>query len=112
RVAKLFPKDEQLAELAVLAAEDEDAREELLDHVAEVYSLSARLVRNRRAVVGGFTERRLHRLDVTLDKDAEALHRDVQDAIRNALKEGSLPSGAPLALLLKRLDSSPAALAK
>lgn len=112
RVAKLFPKDEQLAELASRVKDDEDARDELLDHVAEVYSLSARLVRNRRAVVGGFTERRLHRLDVTLDKESARLHREVQDALNEAMKAGTLPAGAPLALLLRRVDSSPAALAR
>jgi ATP-dependent helicase HepA len=111
-VAKLFPKDLELTAIAQNLAKKPALREVLLDHVAEVYSLSSRLVRNRRAVVGGFTERRLHRLDVTLDEAAQALYRDVQDALNAALKAGTLPHGAPLALLLRRLDSSPVALAK
>ncbi len=111
-VARLFPKDRLLAAIVERLEEGDGAREELLDHVAEVYSLSSRLVRNRRSVVGGFTERRLHRVDVKLDKDALELNRDVHAALHDALKAGALPQGAPLALLLKRLDSSPAALAK
>jgi ATP-dependent helicase HepA len=111
-LAKLFPKDKELASLAKEIAKDPEARDRLLDHIAEVYSLSARLIRNRRAVVGGFTERRLHRVDVTLDREAAELHRDVHAAIQDALKGGTLPQGAPLALLLRRLDSSPVALAK
>lgn len=112
-VAKLFPGDEQLSSLAAqIAKKREGAREALLNHVAEVYSLSARLIRNRRAVVGGFTERRLHVVDVTLDKESQQLHADVHAALQQALKAGTLPQGAPLALLLRRLDSSPMALAK
>lgn len=112
RVAKLFPKDRQLAALSKQVADDEEAREALLDHIAEVYSFSARLVRNRRAVVGGFTERRLHRVNVTPDREEQLLRNDVQDAIHEALKEGSLPQGPALATLLRGLDSSPAALAR
>lgn len=115
-VAKLFPHDEVLAELAsrVGAADDDgaDAREELLEHLADVYSLSARLMRNRRAVVGGFTERRLHLVDVLPPPEAQALLIEVQAAIREAVSAGTLPDGAPMGLLLRRLDSSPAALAK
>lgn len=112
KVAALFPNDQHLAELAKACGRKVEAREALLDHVAEVYSLSARLVRNRRAVVGGFTPRRLTRIDVTLDEPAQVLHRDVQAAVREAMKAGTLVQGAPLALLLRRLDSSPAALAR
>ncbi len=111
-VSALFPRDEMLADLAARVGKDADLREPLLDHLAEVYSLSSRLIRNRRAVVGGFTERRLHRLDVTLDRAALALDREVHEAIREALDAGTLPKGAPLGLLLRRLDSSPVALAK
>ncbi|MFP2934264.1 DEAD/DEAH box helicase, partial [Pyxidicoccus sp. 3LG] len=46
-LAKRFPEDTKLA-----ALKDRDA---LLQHLAETYSLSDRLVRNRRAVVGGFS---------------------------------------------------------
>jgi ATP-dependent helicase HepA len=112
KVAKLFPKDTQLGALAAQVARQPGARDELLEHVADVYSLSSRLIRNRRAVVGGFTERRLHRLDIAFEAEQAALHREVQDALHAALKAGTLPQGAPLAQLLRRLDSSPPALAK
>lgn len=111
-VAKLFPADERLGALAQDVAQDDEAREELLEHLAEVYSLSARLMRNRRAVVGGFTERRLHLVELSLGVEAQALLTEVHAAIRAALAEGTLKQGAPMALLLRRLDSSPAALAR
>src|SRR5439155_52755 len=50
RIAALFPDDPALRELR---------GKPLLAHLAESYGLSARLLRNRRAVVGGFTPRRL-----------------------------------------------------
>jgi ATP-dependent helicase HepA len=112
RVSKLFPKDKDLERLSQEVAKKPKLREALLDHVAEVYSLSARLIRNRRAVVGGFTSRKLHTVDVTLDKEHLQLYREVQDAIHAALKAGTLPEGAPLGFLLRRLESSPVALAK
>lgn len=115
KVAALFPDDEVLQELAGRIGVDEDeddAREALLDHVAEVYSLSSRLMRNRRAMVGGFTERRLHRVDVVPDAEEQALSAEVQAAVHAGLAAGTLRQGAPLGLLLRRLDSSPAALAK
>ena len=48
-----FPDDAELGKLT--------GREALLAHLAETYSLSEALVRNRRARVGGFSARRLHR---------------------------------------------------
>ncbi|MCY1017247.1 helicase-related protein [Pyxidicoccus sp. MSG2] len=97
-LAKRFPEDAKLA-----ALKDRDA---LLQHLAETYSLSDRLVRNRRAVVGGFSTRRLHRHPVELP--AEELK--VRDAALATLAEGSL-RGAPLGNVLRRLESSPAAFA-
>jgi ATP-dependent helicase HepA len=97
-LAKRFPEDTKLA-----ALKDRDA---LLQHLAETYSLSDRLVRNRRAVVGGFSTRRLHRHPVELP--AEELK--VRDAALATLAEGSL-RGAPLGNVLRRLESSPAAFA-
>ena len=52
-LAQRFPKDENLRRI-----QDRDA---LLSYLAETYSLSDALIRNRRVVVGGFSERRLHR---------------------------------------------------
>lgn len=116
KVAALFPTDEVLQSLAARVGDEDDdeddAREALLDHVAEVYSLSARLMRNRRAMVGGFTERRLHRIDVVPDEEERALSAEVQAAVHAGLAAGTIQQGAPLGLLLRRLDSSPAALAK
>ncbi|MCE9669218.1 SNF2-related protein [Myxococcus stipitatus] len=97
-LAKRFPEDARLKTLK--------ERDALLQHLAETYSLSDRLVRNRRAVVGGFSTRRLHRHPVALP--AEELK--VRDAALAALAAGSL-RGAPLGNVLRRLESSPAAFA-
>lgn len=94
-----FPDDRELARLR--------DREELLGHLAETYSLSEALIRNRRARVGGFSARRLHR-HVVEPPDAELLARD---AVLAAVRSGSV-RGAALAGLLRRLDSSPAAFAQ
>ena len=98
RVAKLFPDDAALRELRGQA---------LLAHLAESYGLSARLLRNRRAAVGGFTPRKLTRIEVKLTEEERELERDV----RQALARARLPSGAVLASLFRRLGSSPPALA-
>ena len=97
RIAALFPDDEELGKLEGPA---------LLAHLAESYGLSARLLRNRRAIVGGFTRRRLTKIDVQLSPAERALEEEV----RAALPLAKLPSGAVLAALLRRLGSSPLAL--
>jgi ATP-dependent helicase HepA len=97
-LAKRFPGDAKLQGL--------QAREALLEHLAETYSLSERLVRNRRAVVGGFSSRRLHRHPVQLS----AGELKTRDAALAALAGSSL-RGAPLANVLRRLESSSAAFA-
>ena len=91
-----FPDDRELGTLA--------DREQLLAHLAETYSLSEALIRNRRARVGGFSARRLHR-HVVEPPEAELLARD---AVLGAVRSGSI-RGAALAGLLRRLDSSQAA---
>jgi ATP-dependent helicase HepA len=98
RIAALFPDDPALRELRGDA---------LLGHLAESYGLSARLLRKRRAVVGGFTPRRLTKIEVKPDPAERELERDV----RQALSRAKLPSGAVLASLLRRMGSSPPALA-
>jgi len=98
RIAALFPDDPALRELR---------GKPLLAHLAESYGLSARLLRNRRAVVGGFTPRRLTRIPVHLTDEERKLEHDV----RRALAHAKLPSGAVLASLLRRMGSSPPALA-
>lgn len=97
RLAKKFPEDKRLGSLS--------DPEELLSHLAETYSLSEHLIRNRRAVVGGFSQRRLRRHPVSM-AEAELSKRQ---AIWEKLSESGL-RGAPLAGLLRRLESSPAAL--
>jgi ATP-dependent helicase HepA len=94
-----FPDDRELGNLT-----DRDA---LLGHMAETYSLSEALIRNRRARVGGFSARRLHR-HVVEPPEVELVARD---AVLAAVRSGSL-RGAALAGLLRRLDSSPAAFAQ
>src|SRR5437763_7672606 len=98
RIARLFPEDAMLRELRGDA---------LLTHLAESYGLSARLLRNRRAVVGGFTPRRLTEIPVQMTSEERVLEHDV----RRALSHAKLPSGAVLASLLRRMGSSPPALA-
>ena len=98
RIAALFPGDGELKTLR---------GEPLLAHLSESYGLSARLLRNRRAVVGGFTPRILEKVPVVLTAAERALEHDV----RAALAEAKLPSGAVLSSLLRRLGSSPPALA-
>src|SRR2546426_900772 len=97
-VARLFPDDPMLGDLRADA---------LLAHLAESYGLSARLLRNRRAVVGGFTPRRLTKIPVELNSE----ERDLEREVRRALAHARLPSGAVLASLLRRMGSSPPALA-
>src|SRR5215813_9226460 len=88
RIAGLFPDDAALGTLRGPG---------LLAHLAESYGLSARLLRNRRAVVGGFTPRRLTKVDVELTEEERQLEHDV----RQALARAKLPSGAVLASLLR-----------
>ncbi|MBX5480821.1 MAG: DEAD/DEAH box helicase family protein [Myxococcaceae bacterium] len=97
-LAAKFPDDVKLKQRA-------DDRDALLAHLAETYSLSERLIRNRRAVVGGFAERRLRRHEVTLS-DAEEKARE---QVLQTLRESGTLKGAPLSNLLRRLESSPAA---
>jgi ATP-dependent helicase HepA len=96
-LAERFPEDEVLR--------SQVSGDVLLAHLAETYSLSDHLVRNRRAIVGGFSERRLHRHRVELPQ----AERAARTAAREALREVGGLAGAPLATLLRRLDSSPAA---
>lgn len=98
RIAALFPEDAALKELQ---------GKDLLAHLADSYGLSARLLRNRRAVVGGFTPRTLTKIEVKLSPEEQALESEVRAAMASA----RLPSGAVLAALYRRLGSSPAALA-
>ncbi|HMC35605.1 MAG TPA: helicase-related protein [Myxococcales bacterium] len=98
RIARLFPDDPMLGDLRADA---------LLAHLAESYGLSARLLRNRRAVVGGFTPRMLTKIPVELSGE----ERDLEREVRRALAQARLPSGAVLASLLRRMGSSPPALA-
>jgi ATP-dependent helicase HepA len=99
KIVALFPEDTELRGLE---------GEPLLKHLSESYGLSARLLRNRRSIVGGFTPRVLRKIDVELSFAERALERDVRSALATETK---LPSGAVLGSLLRRLGSSPPALA-
>jgi ATP-dependent helicase HepA len=101
RIAKLFPEDAELRSLR---------GDELLMHLAENYGLSSRLLRNRRAVVGGFTPRILTRIPVAPSEAERELERDVRSALAEAHARGRLPGGAVLGSLLRHLGSSPPAL--
>ncbi|MGQ0507998.1 MAG: helicase-related protein [Myxococcaceae bacterium] len=96
-LAKRFPQDEKLKSL-----KDPQA---LLAHLAETYSLSERLIRNRRAVVGGFSSRQLVRHSVALTEPEKHVREQALEKLRN---ERSF-QGAALTNLLRRLESSPAA---
>lgn len=108
-IAELIPQDEFLAETAeAIAAGEAGAKDAFIRHLAEAYSLSSRLIRNRRAVVGGLAPRRLVRHDVTPTQEEEAFRA----AFWEAFGRGELElEEEELALLLKRLDSSPRAAA-
>ncbi|HTT70031.1 MAG TPA: helicase-related protein [Anaeromyxobacteraceae bacterium] len=73
RLRALEPDDAVLAELASPEAlEGAAGREALLTHLADRYSLSGRLIRNRRVKVGAFTERVLRREEVAPGGKVEA----------------------------------------
>ncbi|HEY8211247.1 MAG TPA: helicase-related protein [Myxococcaceae bacterium] len=99
-LSKRFPADDRLKALA----RDKD-RGALLSHLAETYSLSERLIRNRRAVVGGFAQRALQRHPVQLG-EAELKAREA--AVKLLAEKGNV-RGAALSQLLRRLESSTAA---
>jgi ATP-dependent helicase HepA len=102
RIAALFPEDPALKSLR---------GSDLLAHLAESYGLSARLLRNRRAIVGGFTPRVLTKLAVSPSAAERQLEQDVRAALADAHGRGRLPGGAVLSALLRHLGSSPPALA-
>lgn len=99
-LARRFPEDAKLR-----ALKEPDA---LLAHLADTYSLSDRLLRNRRAVVGGFSQRRLHRHRF----DVPAPEKQARTQVLDTLRETGGLRGAPLASLLRRLESSSAAFAE
>ncbi|MBL9039014.1 MAG: DEAD/DEAH box helicase family protein, partial [Archangium sp.] len=96
-LAAKFPKDVALTEL--------DDPDQLLGHLAETYSLSDRLIRNRRAVVGGFSQRQLHVHPVTVGADELAAR---ESALAQLSSDASV-RGAALSNVIRRLESSPAA---
>src|SRR5512142_136013 len=69
----LEPDDPAFALKKTPPARRDARRKELLAHLADRYSLSSRLVRNRRVNVGAFTERVLRREDVPAGSKVEAL---------------------------------------
>jgi len=108
-IAKILPDDPVLESgWKAIAEGEEGAIDDFTGHIAEAYSISSRLIRNRRAVVGGLAPRRLVRHDVQPSEQELAFRQ----ALRDAIAAGELKaSGAALASLYKRLDSSPRAAA-
>jgi len=73
RLRALEPDDPVFARLASPGAlDDEGGREALLGQLSDRYSLSSRLIRNRRVKVGAFTERVLRREEIGAGKKVEA----------------------------------------
>jgi len=108
-IAKMLPEDEILEEkLEALRAGEPEALDAFVGHLAEAYSISSRLIRNRRALVGGLAPRRLVRHDVRPSPEEVQLRADIRERIASGQIKAS---GAALASLLKRLDSSPRAAA-
>jgi len=97
QLAARFPDDEELTKVS--------GPNNLLAHLAETYSLSASLIRNRRAVVGGFAERRLRRHEL----EVPAEERSAREAAIQRVGSAGRLRGAALSMLLRRLESSPAA---
>jgi len=97
-LAQRFPNDENLRRI-----QDRDA---LLAYLAETYSLSDALIRNRRVIVGGFSERRLHRRKFEVPPEELSARAKALEWV------GAHPylRGAALSSLIRRLESSPAAL--
>lgn len=110
RVRDLMERDAAVRPL--LDRSDPASRSALLRELAEGYSLSTRLIRNRRAAVGGFERRRLERESVVPSAAAFDLQRRIRARVARAAAFGRLPAGAALATVLRRLDSSPPALAE
>jgi ATP-dependent helicase HepA len=109
-----FPGDTKLRTLVDAWSKQarEPDRDRLLEHLAEGYTLSTRLLRNRRAAVGGFPQRTLVRHPVKLSADEAKLLREARAEIRAGQGEGTVPTGAVGGSLLRRVESSPAAAAE
>lgn len=108
-ISEMIPQDPLLWEGAeAIAAGEEGAREAFIRHMADAYSLSSRLIRNRRAIVGGLAPRRLVRHEVERTQEEAALHAQVWAAIRDGEITGTEQD---IGTLLKRIDSSPRAAA-
>lgn len=104
-IAEIIPHDDFLSETAeAIAAGEEGAKEAFIRHLAEAYSLSSRLVRNRRALVGGLAPRRLVRHDVQPTPEEEAFRARFWEALSADRIDRDEEE---LAQLLKKLGSSP-----
>jgi ATP-dependent helicase HepA len=109
RVRRLLEKDDVVRPLI-----DDPAGvdpETLLRELARGYSLSSRLIRNRRVTVGGFERRKLQIERVSPGRDELDLQSRARHRLSELASERAGPAGAALASVLRRLDSSPPALA-
>ncbi|MBS2026944.1 MAG: DEAD/DEAH box helicase family protein [Deltaproteobacteria bacterium] len=107
-----FPGDAKLKQLMDAWKKRPADRDRLLEHLAEGYTLSTRLLRNRRAAVGGFPKRVLERHAVKLSADEKKFIAEAQKAFRAGQEAGDVPTGAVGGALLRRIESSPAAAAQ
>jgi SNF2 family DNA or RNA helicase len=94
--------------VAVLA--DDSERERLMDVLVSKHPIAGALVRNRKAEVGGFTQREARRIPVELDDDEQELYEDVTDYLRDgynqARAERNIALGFVMVTYQKMLASS------
>ena len=93
---------------------DPSIRTTLMDQLVEKHPLSGVLVRNRKAEVGGFTDRVAHRVTVELTQSELDLYRDLTEYIRGgynrALANKQMAAGFVMVTYQKMLASSSHAL--
>lgn len=96
------------------ALNDRQTREEIMDRLSSLHPLVQVLVRNRKAVVGGFKRRVAHRVMVALTEEERRVYEEVSDYINyhynKALSDKNYHIGFLMVLYQKMLASSSAAL--
>lgn len=96
------------------ALNDRHTREEIMDRLTSLHPLAQVLIRNRKAVVGGFKRRVARRVMVPLTEDERRVYEEVSDYIRyhydKALSDKNYVIGFLMVMYQKMLASSSAAL--
>lgn len=115
--AVLVKYREHLAKLhpdAGAALNDRQTREELMDQLGSLHPLAQVLIRNRKAVVGGFKRRVARRVMVPITESERRVYEEVSDYIRQhydkAQQDKNYAVGFLMVLYQKMLASSSAAL--